>query len=270
MDGIIERVIKSTNINQHDIINDIIELYIPCGRIEADITYSTGNFYGRFTDYVIEQPIHKFDVAPMDETITKIEPWGDLPLGDGSIKSCMFDPPFVISPRDSASVKEISKNKKSSLIFKRFSGYYPINELLDSYYHWISEMYRVLEDGGIGIIKCQPTVTGGKQLNSHHYIWFICECLGFDMLDEFILLAKNRLISGKVTKQQHARKYHSYFLVVRKSTNKKPNYLNFLDDDCVRSLIGGFVKNNIGKDNGMNLKYKEEIVPQRENMNKDQ
>lgn len=41
---------------------------------------------------------------------------------------------------------------------------------------------------------------------------------GFYPKDMFILLAKSRLNDGR--KQQHARKYHSYFWVFKKSKNK--------------------------------------------------
>lgn len=262
-------IIKSINNNQHAIINDIILLHNNGNDIDADITYSTGNFYGTHGGITINQPKNKFDVAPMDETVVKIDPWGNIPLEDNSIHSCMFDPPFVISPRNSPSINRIDKDPDTCKIFRRFSGYYPVNELLDSYLHWLREMYRVLDNDGIAIVKCQPTVSGGKQLNSHHYIWFISECLGFDMIDEFILLSKGgRLISGKIKCQQHARKFHSYFYVLKKSNKKKCNYLNFMGDTEASSLMNMFYINNIGKKNGQNLSYKEDIVAQRDNMNK--
>lgn len=267
MENKANNTIKSVSSNQHEIIRDIITLHNNGNPIDADITYSTGNFYGTFGDIVVEQPKFKFDVAPMDESIVKIEPWGPIKLGDSSIHSCMFDPPFVISPRNAPSAYNDSEDV--SIIFKRFSGYYPVNELLDSYYHWLCEIYRVLEDDGIAIVKCQPTVTGGKELNSHHFIWFIGECLGFDMIDEFILTSKGgRLISSKIKKQQHARKYHSYFYVLKKSTKKKVNYFNFMTDDMIESLMNSFVINNKGKKNGENNSYKDDVVPQRELMNK--
>ena len=261
--------IKSVGNDQHAIIADIIKLYNNGNDIDADITYSTGNFYGVHGDVTINQPNLKFDVAPMDETITKIEPWGELPLPDKSIHSCMFDPPFVISPRDCPSVDKIDESDNTCMIFKRFSGYYPVNELLDSYLHWLTEMYRVLVNDGIAIVKCQPTVSGGKQLNSHHYIWFVAECLGFDVVDEFVLLAKGgRIISGKVKNQQHARKYHSYFYVLKKDNRKKCSYLNFMDDEQAMNMVKSFYNNNLGKKNGQNLMYRENVVAQRNNMNK--
>jgi len=258
--------IKSTSYSQHEILSNISLLHNNGKPFDCDITYSTGNFYGQHGDYCIDFPKFKFDICPMNETVGKIEPWGKIPLEDCSIKSVVFDPPFVISPRACASIKETEK--KNNIIFRRFSGYYPINELLDSYHHWLKEMYRILEKDGIAIVKSQPTVSGGKELNSHMFIWLIAESLGFDLIDEFILISNARLISGKIKKQQHARKYHSYFFVLKKSAKKKVSYLNYLNDTQISNLMECFVRNNIGKNNGCFLDYREEYIPQIVTMNK--
>lgn len=260
--------IKSTSNSQHEILSNISFLHNNGKAFECDITYSTGNFYGKHGDFYIGHPKFKFDICPMDETVEKIEPWGDIPLKDCSIKSVVFDPPFIISPRDCASNKENVKENNNNIIFRRFSGYYPINELLDSYHHWLKEIYRILEKDGIAVIKCQPTVSAGKEINSHMFIWLIAESLGFDLIDEFILISNGRLISGKIKKQQHARKYHSYFFVLKKSTKKKVSYLNFLNDTEIKSLMESFYLNNAGKNNGCKLSYREEYIPQLVTMNK--
>lgn len=262
-------VIRSVAYSQHEIIENIDRLYLGGRGFDLDITYSEGKFYGEktFTDIsgvkrttVIPQPRNKCDVAPMTDGITKIDPWGALPFGDGSMKSVMFDPPFVISPRTCDSV--ISGKDGACKIFNRFSGYYPVNELLDSYNHFLKECYRVLEDGGYMVFKCQPTVTGGRELNSHHFIWLIAESVGFDVVDEFVLVSKQRLISGKVKTQKHARKFHSYFMVLRKDVSKKIPCLNFMTDDEAEATLGGFMARNLGKKNGENLRYREDPAPQ--------
>lgn len=266
-----EGVIRSVSNNQHEILYNIAKLYNDGNaQFDVDLTYSEGNFYGDFTvksgddgeqyTVTIPQPTIKCDIAPMTDDIVKLDPWGELPFEDNSFKTVVFDPPFVISPRDCKSV--IDGNEKSCMIFNRFSGYYPVNELLDSYKSWLERIYRVLKDDGILIFKCQPTVTGGKQLNSHHYIWFIAESLGYDLIDEFLLVSNQRLISGKVTKQVHARKYHSYFYVLKKSTKKKTVYLNFLNDKEIAQVLGGFRNNNLGKKHGENHDYRKNYVRQ--------
>ena len=52
----------------------------------------------------------------------------------------------------------------------------------------------------------------------------------FDTLDQFFLLAKSRLHSGKIKTQQHARKFSSTFYVFKK-TKKKIKYLECMTEE---------------------------------------
>lgn len=226
---------------------------------DCDPTYSIGNFYGKFKitdkdglskDIEIPQPQYRYDVNPQIEGVEKIEPLGKLPLKDESIESINIDLPFVISCGPSMNTPDIDENGnkvKNNIISRRFASYYPVAQLLESYRHWITEAYRVLKKDGILCFKCQPTITGSKFLNSPYFSRLIAESVGFDSLDEFILLAKNRLVSGKIKKQQHARSFHSYFLVFKKSLSKKVNYFDFMNDDEIKTLLDGLKKYNVNK-----------------------
>lgn len=239
-------VVRSVSYSQHEILYNIMQLHNDGEPFDADITYSTGGFYGEHktgdgNNILIPSPQYKFDVCPQDDTITKIEPLGNIPLEDSSINSIVFDPPFIISVGPSLK----SDDKDNNKIAKRFASYYPVSELLKSYYHWIEESYRVLQDNGLLVMKTQPTVTGGKELNSQFYSWLVAESLGFDLIDEFILIAKNRLHSGKIKTQQHARKFHSYFLVFKKSIAKKVKYLDWMTKEERTKAIDNLIKFNI-------------------------
>lgn len=59
--------------------------------------------------------------------------------------------------------------------------------------------------------------------------------IGFINDDEFILTAKSRLISGKIKKQNHARKFHSNFLIFKKWNNKR--YFKFDYNKLIDELI---------------------------------
>jgi hypothetical protein len=97
-----------------------------------------------------------------------------------------------------------------------------------SYSHWLNEAYRVLKNEGIVVFKTQSTISARKNIMMPYYSWMEAEKAGFYTLDEFILLAKNRLHSGKIKKQEHARKFHSHFFVFKKSVKEKPiNYYKF-------------------------------------------
>lgn len=227
-----KNLIKSTSHGQKEIMYNIMQLHNGGKPFYADMTYSSGKFYGpkKGDKYVIPYPTVKLDVVPQFDDVLKLEPLGKLPFEDNSIESLVIDLPFVIAPRNSASTKLADQNGRN-VIMNRFSSYYPVAELLESYHHWINEAYRVLKPDGICVFKCQSTVTGGKQLMSCEYSWLCATAAGFYTLDQFFLLAKNRLHSGKIKTQQHARKFTSTFYVFKKSDKKKIPYMKWLSDE---------------------------------------
>ena len=219
-----EGVIKSVGNNQHMIIRDIINLHNGGKGFDADMTYSIGAFYGKFKDddgneFEIPEPRLKFDVYPQGDDVIKLDPWGSWPIADNSLDSIMLDPPFVISSMSSPAMLE--DRDDNCLISRRFASFYPRYEMFETYEHLLSEAYRVLKPMGILVLKCQSTVSGAIQLMTPWYSCCVADKLGFYTLDEFVLVAKSRLISGKVKKQQHARKFHSFFYVFQKDNPKK-------------------------------------------------
>jgi len=124
----------------------------------------------------------------------------------------MFDPPFIAA---------IPKNQPMGIISQRFGYYRNIqHELWDMYHKALTEFYRILKANGVLIFKCQDTIDSCKQYFSHVEIINYAIKLGFYPKDLFVLLAKNRLVSPSQRKQQHARKFHSYFLVFLKQESK--------------------------------------------------
>lgn len=250
-------VIRSIAYSQHEILYNIMQMHNNGKPFDCDMTYSKGAFYGTFTvttitgekkEVMIPEPKYKLDVAPQQEDTIRIEPLGDLPFEDNSIESIVFDPPFVISCGPSMNTPDYDENGnrvKNNMISRRFASYYPVNQLLESYFHWISEIKRVLKPDGIAVVKCQKTITGSKSLNSPEYLWFLGESIGLDQIDSFVLLAKARLISGKVNVQQHSRRFESEFLVFKKSLKKKITYLDFANNELIDTLLDGFKMNNI-------------------------
>ena len=240
-------IIKNISTDQSEILHNIGTLYNDgSDHFDCDITASSLGFYGgkKRDKFVIPEPKILMDVYPTREDIIKIEKWGKLPLENESIHSIVVDLPFVISPANAPSATKKIK-EGSNLIFKRFNGYYPVDNMYYSYYHWLSECYRVLDEGGCLIFKTQRTITGSKTLNSPEMSWMFAESVGFDTVDEFYLNSKNRLISGKVKKQQHSRSYVSSFYVFKKSRKKKIFYLEPFDEETRSEIINGLLRNNV-------------------------
>ena len=111
----------------------------------------------------------------------------------------------------------------SSLRLRKRFGVYPSElELFHFYEDSIKEFSRILVENGLLVIKCQDKISSGKQYISHKIILDYCEKYGFYCEDLFVLLAKNRLVADwQVKNQKHARKFHSYFLVLRKTKDTK-------------------------------------------------
>lgn len=226
-------IIRNISYDQTEILHSIGQLYNGgSDQFDVDMTASSLGFYGDVHGgkYKIPEPKILMDVYPQREDIIKIERWGSLPLEDKSVHSIVIDLPFVISPEKAPSA--VNNKEGASLIFKRFAGYYPVDNLYLSYYHWLSEAYRVLDDGGICIFKCQSCISGGIRHNIEEFSFMAAQRLGFKMEDKFTLLAKARLISSNRYKngQQHSRSYTSQFLVFVKDTGKRKSKDFFFED----------------------------------------
>jgi len=210
------KIISTISYDEQEIIKDILFLHSNNNYIDCDPTYSIGNFYKK----ELVSPKYKFDKTPQCSVV--IEATSDkLPLPSKSVKTIMFDPPFVISGQNYNDSK-----KGSGIISKRFTAFKDFDELKTMYSNSLKEFYRILCLDGIVIFKCQDVVSGGLNLFSHCWIMYEAIKHGFYPKDLFILLAKNRITDGR--KQQHARKFHSYFWVFKK-TKCKVDYKSFFE-----------------------------------------
>lgn len=166
---------------------------------------------------------------------------GGLPLKDGSIHSLVCDLPFVICPGKAPS----RSNPDANHIANRFAAYYPVDNLYLSYYHWLSEASRVLEDGGILIFKLQTVISGGIRHNIEEFAFMAGQRLNLRLEDKFTLLAKNRLISASKYKngQQHSRSYTSQYLVFIKDKKRRSKDFFFEDllDRCEKEEKEGYI-----------------------------
>jgi DNA-binding CsgD family transcriptional regulator len=221
------QVIKSISYNQSEILHNIILLHNNGEGFYTDITYGKGKFYEQSKKFYVPQPQIKMDVFPQFNDVVEIEPLGKLPFEDNSIPSLVIDLPFIVAPTDSPSTK--TDKEKTNIIFKRFSSFYPKEKLFESYYHFINEAYRVLQNNAICVFKTQACVSGATQLFVPEYSWLVAQQCGFYVLDQFFLIAKNRLHSGKIQNIQHARKYTSTFYVFKKN-KKKIDYFSWKAD----------------------------------------
>jgi hypothetical protein len=207
------KIVKSVYGSNYEVIRNIMDLY-EIEKFDLDCTYSKGNFWKD-----LPHPTFKSDIYPINDSVIEASS-ENLPFDDNSMKSIMWDPPFVIV----GSGKGHKKCKEgSSIIAKRFEGYGTYEDLKSNYYNTMKELYRITDKGGFVVMKCQDTVSGGKQYFSHVMVMNMAHKIGFYPRDLFILTSNvrvNAFNGTKWTKQYHARKYHSYFWVLEKVKQK--------------------------------------------------
>lgn len=206
-------IIKSIYYSNEEILSAIMKLY-NIERFDLDCTYSKGNFWKN-----LPQPVYKSDIFPLYKFVIQADS-RKLPFNDNSFNSVIFDPPFVIG----GSLKDKNYDGNSVKTAKRFGYYTNFNSLKEHYYKSLIEINRILKDKGILVFKCQDIVAGGKNYFSHNLVFNYAIETGFYPIDLFILLAKVRLnsfgVNSRWQNQYHARKYHSYFWILKKSPNK--------------------------------------------------
>lgn len=198
-----DKVISSINYDEQELIRDILHLHANGNYIDVDPCYSVGNFYKDG----LPKPKYKFDKFPQTKDTIQAES-SNLPLEDNSVNVVMFDPPFILGDAD----------REQDIIGKRFTRFKTWDDLRCMYSNSLVEFYRILRHKGILIFKCQDTVSGGVNHFTHNWAMTQAVSVGFYPKDLFVLLSKNRLTDGR--KQQHARKFHSYYWVFKKETNK--------------------------------------------------
>ena len=175
-------VIKSLYSNQFEILDAIIKLHVEGDTFEVDVTYGNGAFYKKG----LPQPTHRFDIDPTLTNTTKTCSSENTGLADASIKSVVFDPPFLTYNR-----KQRVGNS-SMVMAKRFSGYWHVDELIKHYQATLVEAARILKHKGIMVIKCQDIVHNHKLFCTHAHIlnW---AAPSFRLKDLFIQAATHRM-----------------------------------------------------------------------------
>lgn len=193
---------RSVSSNETELLSWLIKLYIPAGYFDLDATYSTGRMWTN-----LPQPRYKLDLYPRTDNVVRADA-RRLPIRASSMVSIMFDPPFIL--------KNTTTRVPNGIIESRFGGYGTEAALWSMYADSLTEFYRVLQPRGILAFKCQDVVAGGKQHLSHVYIINTALALGYTCEDIFILTRKSVIWSPNMANQKHARKFHCYYLVLRK------------------------------------------------------
>jgi len=196
-----------------DVFPHVISLYVAPGSTVADVTYGKGVFWKRVPD-----GMYRLLATDLKSGVD----CRSLPYGDASIDCVVFDPPYMHTPGGTAHVNH-----------QNYESYYRNNSagngsgkkyheaVLDLYFKAADEAHRVLKGEGIYIVKCGDEVCANQQRLTHVELITELTQKGFIIEDLFVLLRNNRPGVSRIVRQVHARKNHSYFLVLRKSKRKR-------------------------------------------------
>ena len=193
-------IIRSVSQNQEEILGNILKLYIPKGEFDCDLTASKGVFYKNH----IPLPKHLFDKYPQMEGVQFLELAEQLP--SNHFHSIVVDLPFIVSCGE----------WKGGKIKDRFTHFESSDELYAANDYMLSLAHKLLKKRGILVMKTMDVNAHGSQLWVSHYVQTKAFELGFKLLDTFIYVSPNRIISQQNKIQRIARKYHSYFFVFKK------------------------------------------------------
>lgn len=199
-------MITTVNENQYGILDGIRKLHNDDQPFQADLTWGNGGFWKG--TLVKDRPLIRMDLAPPGEaSLANIQ--ADvraLPFQPGSIKSCVYDPPFIHA------------HGKESVIGNRFSSYRSQSALFDLYRESLLQIKTVLSPKGLLVFKCMDIVESGKQVWNHVKIITAAQAMGYRLDDLFILTRRSVIVGHNHARQVHARKNHSYFLVFRNNS----------------------------------------------------
>ena len=206
-DGPVLTAKKGTNA---DLFPDILRLYLDDGAEILDMTYGTGVFWRQIPD-------DKYTVARNDIDPGRGDTHYDfraLPAAwNESYDAVILDPPYLYTGgfrtlRDS--IDRGYRNRERAR-----SGIHGVAAVHQMYAQAYIEAYRILKKGGFLIVKCMDQVMSGKQTWMHLEMQRLAEILGFKNQDLFVMVM-NGTPTMRHDIQKHARRNHSYFLVLIK------------------------------------------------------
>lgn len=191
--------------NNAELFPQILELYVQPDSIIADVTYGKGVFWKN-----VDTTKYKFFPSDIKTGVDCRE----LPYDSCSFDCVVFDPPYMegLFRKDTSHMAGNGNYASFRTAYSNGEAYQQDNApkyhdaVLDLYYKAGNEIFRVLKNKGIFIVKCQDEVSANKQHLTHIEITNYYESIGFIVEDLFVLVRNNKPSVTRLLHQKHARK----------------------------------------------------------------
>ena len=185
-----------------DLFPDVLSLYCPENGLVLDATWGKGVFWRNLPN----ARVVGMDLAPRmgAKLCADVR---SLPFADAMFDATVFDPPYARHGKTPIGIKGIVDNFGLDTVPD-----YNCVDIVNLYRDGLKELRRVLKPGRCAIVKTQDEIESGKQKWKHAELLNVD---GFLAEDLFILVQKCSPVM-RHPYQHHARKNHSYFIVLRK------------------------------------------------------
>lgn len=203
----------------YDQFPQILQLYVSPGSVVADTTYGRGVFWKHV-------PEGRYEVRATDLQMG-VDACA-LPYEAASVDCVVFDPPYMHSDGGGAhnnhqGFDTCYKNDARARVDTQVRGLRGHAAVVDLYVRAGVEALRVLKPKGIYIVKCQDEVHANEQRLTHVELINAYTAMGYKVEDLFVLVIPRRPGVSRQLRQYHARKLHSYFVVLRKPRKLTPS-----------------------------------------------
>ena len=198
--------------NNPELFADILKLYVPLGSLIADTTFGKGVFWRN-----VEPSLYTVKATDIQMGVDARA----LPYESSSIDCVVFDPPYMHSDGGGAHKGHQGhdtcyRNDTRAQVDLQTTGLKGHFAVVDLYQRASVEALRVLKPSGVYIVKCQDEVYANIQRLTHVELLNYYSGLGFQVEDLFVLMTQRRPGVSRQLRQYHARKNHSFFLILRK------------------------------------------------------
>ncbi len=224
-----------------ELFAQILALHVPPGSLIADVTYGLGAFWKRVAPGTYR--VLASDIAlkpalpvPLGFTLQDGVDCRALPHADASLDALVLDPPYmegmyrreVAHMAGSGTHAAFRRAYSQSAATPDEDGPRWHDAVVDLYARAGREAARVLRPAGHFLVKCQDEVSANTQRLTHVELITGYESLGFYCKDLFVLVRANSPAVSRLKTQVHARKNHSYFLVLAKRRARHPSARSFV------------------------------------------